>query len=241
MFKKPFNIMLSALCCTALLASCGGNSGSNSSSESTEETAEKGSITVSPENTSIGGKFGKAFDIEDRDYTVNYEKSVIGDDKEIKMSVTFTRNDALPSVNFDEIAGSSDAGKKYLGKIEAEFLDENENVLFTADASASDIDKLLSLEVGDKSTITFTGYAKDDVVMKVKVFRLTSTLENSKRIENPVTATDDLEAVDDLEGLADLEGLDDLEALGKAAEAVGAMAGAAAKAADAANEISKRK
>ena len=151
------------------------------------------------------------------------------------MSVTFTRNDALPSVNFDEIAGSSDAGKKYLGKIEAEFLDENENVLFTADASASDIDKLLSLEVGDKSTITFTGYAKDDVVMKVKVFRLTSTLENSKRIENPVTATDDLEAVDDLEGL------DDLEALGKAAEAVGAMAGAAAKAADAANEISKRK
>ena len=81
MFKKPFNIMLCALCCTALLASCGGNSGSNSSSESTEEAAEKGSITVSPENTSIGGKFGKAFDIEDRDYTVNYETSVIGDDK----------------------------------------------------------------------------------------------------------------------------------------------------------------
>lgn len=128
-----------------------------------------------------------------------------------------------------------------MGKIEAEFLDENENVLFTANVSASDIDKLLSLEVGDKSTITFTGYAKDDVVMKVKVFRLTSTLENSKRIENPVTATDDLEALDDLEGLDDLKGLDDLEALGKAAEAVGAMAGAAAKAADAANEISKRK
>ena len=39
--------------------------------------------------------------------------------------------------------------------------------------------------------------------------------------------------------LGDLD--DQLESLGKAAEAVGAMAGAAAKAADAANEISKNR
>ncbi|MGN0205653.1 MAG: hypothetical protein ACI4BC_00275 [Muribaculaceae bacterium] len=220
--------MLSALCCTALLTACGGSSSSNSSEESTEETANDGTLKVTPETASIGGKFGKAFDIDYKEYTVKLEDSWSGD-KMAKMSITVTRNDVKPSVNFDEIAGSHDAGKKYVGDIEAEFLDEIEEVLFTARVSLSnysDIDKLLTLEEGDKTTITVSGYAQEDAIKKAKMFRLTSKLENNRHAGKTGSATDELE--------------EQMEALGKAAEAVGAMAGAAAKAADAANEISKR-
>ena len=228
MFKKTFNIMLSALCCTALLTACGGSSSSNSSEESTEETANDGTLKVTPETASIGGKFGKAFDIDDRDYTLKIEDGW-GGDKKAKMSITVTRNDVKPSVNFDEIAGSYDAGKKYVGDIEAEFLDENEDVLFTARVSLgnyTDIDKLLTLEEGDKTTITVSAYEKEDVIMKAKKFRLTSKLENNSHAGKPGSVTDDLE--------------EQMDALGKAADAVGAMVGAAAKAAEAADEISKR-
>ena len=228
MFKKTFNIMLSALCCTALLTACGGSSSSNSSEESTEETANDGTLKVTPETASIGGKFGKAFDIDDRDYTLKIEDGW-GGNKEAKMSITVTRNDVKPSVNFDEIAGSHDAGKKYVGDIEAEFLDENEDVLFTARVSLgnyTDIDKLLTLEEGDKTTITVSTYEEEDVIMKAKKFRLTSKLENNSHAGKPGSVTDDLE--------------EQMDALGKAADAVGAMVGAAAKAAEAADEISKR-
>lgn len=228
MFKKTFNIMLSALCCTALLTACGGSSSSNSSEESTEETANDGTLKVTPETASIGGKFGKAFDIDDREYTLKIEDGW-GGDKKAKMSITVTRNDVKPSVNFDEIAGSYDAGKKYVGDIEAEFLDENEDVLFTARVSLdnyTDIDKLLTLEEGDKTTITVSTYEEEDVIMKAKKFRLTSKLENNSHAGKPGSVTDDLE--------------EQMDALGKAADAVGAMVGAAAKAAEAADEISKR-
>ena len=228
MFKKTFNIMLSALCCTALLTACGGSSSSNSSEESTEETANDGTLKVTPETASIGGKFGKAFDIDDKEYTLKIEDGW-GGDKKAKMSITVTRNDVKPSVNFDEIAGSYDAGKKYVGDIEAEFLDENEDVLFTARVSLgnyTDIDKLLTLEEGDKTTITVSTYEEEDVIMKAKKFRLTSKLENNSHAGKPGSVTDDLE--------------EQMDALGKAADAVGAMVGAAAKAAEAADEISKR-
>ena len=228
MFKKTFNIMLSALCCTALLTACGGSSSSNSSEESTEETANDGTLKVTPEKPNIGGKFGKAFDIDDREYTLKIEDGW-GGDKKAKMRITVTRNDVKPSVNFDEIAGSYDAGKKYVGDIEAEFLDENEDVLFTARVrlgNYTDIDKLLTLEEGDKTTITVSTYEEEDVIMKAKKFRLTSKLENNSHAGKPGSVTDDLE--------------EQMDALGKAADAVGAMVGAAAKAAEAADEISKR-
>ena len=114
-----------------------------------------------------------------------------------------------------------------MGDIEAEFLDENEDVLFTATIYGyTDIDKLLTLEEGDKTTITVSAYEKEDVIMKAKKFRLTSKLENNSHAGKPGSVTDDLE--------------EQMDALGKAADAVGAMVGAAAKAAEAADEISKR-
>ena len=185
MLKKTFNIMLSALCCTALLTACGGSSSSESNSESTEtEAIDDGTIKVSPESTKIGGKFGKAFNFDDKQYTIKIEDGW-GGDKKVKMSITMTRNDSKPSVNFDEIAGSHDAGKKYVGDIVAEFLDENDDVIFTAEANYSDIDKLLTLEDGDKTTITFSTYEKESVVLKAKRFRLTSKLENNRRAGKP--------------------------------------------------------
>ena len=65
------------------------------------------------------------------------------------------------------------------------------------------------------------------IARKAVRFRLTSTLENNSHAGRPGSVLGDLD--------------DQLESLGKAAEAVGAMAGAAAKAADAANEISKNR
>ena len=228
MLKNTFNIMLSALCCTALLTACGGSSSSESNSESTEtEAIDDGTLKVSPESTKIGGKFGKAFNFDDKQYTIKIEDGWRGD-KKVKMSIAMTRNDSKPSVNFDDIAGSHDAGKKYVGDIEAEFLDENDDVIFTASArlgNYDDIDKLLTLEDGDKTTITFSSYEKESVVLKAKRFRLTSKLENNSRAGKPGSELDELG--------------EQMESLGKAAEAVGAMAGAAAKAADAANELSK--
>lgn len=231
MLKKTFTIMLSALCCTALLTACGGNS--NSSSESTEETteatADDGALKVRPESTNIGGKFGKAFNFDDKEYTIKMDDGWRGD-KKVKMSITLTRNDVKPSVDFNDIAGSYDAGKKYVGDIEAEFLDDNDDVLFTARVTLGnydDIDKLLTLEEGDKTNVTFSTFEKESIVLKAKKFRLTSKLEKNSRAGKPGSGMDELE--------------EQMNALGKAADAVGAMAGAAAKAADAANELNKNR
>ena len=231
MLKKTFTIMLSALCCTALLTACGGNS--NSSSESTEETteatADDGALKVRPESTNIGGKFGKAFNFDDKEYTIKMEDGW-GGKKDVKMSITMTRNDVKPSVDFDDISGSHDAGKKYVGDIEAEFLDENDDVLFTARVTLGnydDIDKLLTLEEGDKTNVTFSTFEGESTVLKAKKFRLTSKLEKNSRAGKPGSELDELD--------------EQMDALGKAADAFGAMAGAAVKAADAANEISKNR
>ena len=229
MLKKTFNIMLSALCCTALLTACGGSSSSESSGESTEKTTDDGTLKVRPESTNIGGKFGKAFNFDDKEYIIKMEDSYVSD-KAVTMSITMTRNDVKPSVNFNEISGSHDAGKKYVGDIEAEFLDENDDVLFTARVTLrnyDDIDKLLTLEEGDKTNVTFSTYEKESTVLKAKKFRLTSKLENNSRAGKPGSELDELG--------------EQMEALGKAADAVGAMAGAAVKAADAANELNKRR
>ena len=230
MLKKTFTIMLSALCCTALLTACGGNSSSSSDSkENTEATADDGALKVRPESTNIGGKFGKAFNFDDKEYTIKMEDGW-GGDKKVKMSITMTRNDVKPSVNFNDIAGSHDAGKKYVGDIEAEFLDDNDDVLFTARVTLGnydDIDKLLTLEDGDKTNVPFSTYEKESAVLKAKKFRLTSKLEKNSRAGEPGSELDELD--------------EQMDALGKAADAFGAMAGAAVKAADAANEISKNR
>ena len=210
MLKKTFTIMLSALCCTALLTACGGNSSSSSDSkENTEATADDGALKVRPESTNIGGKSGKAFNFDDKEYTIKMEDGW-GGDKKVKMSITMTRNDVKPSVNFNDIAGSHDAGKKYVGDIEAEFLDDNDDVLFTARVTLGnydDIDKLLTLEDGDKTNVTFSTYEKESAVLKAKKFRLTSKLEKNSRAGKPGSELDELDELLELDELEELEEL----------------------------------
>lgn len=225
MVKKSIRMLLCALCCTTLLVSCGGSK-SDSGKESSEAQKET-TIKVRPESTSIGGKFGKAFSFEDKEYALKLENSY-SSDYYVKLNITMTRNNVKPSVNFNEIAGSHDAGKKYVGDIEAEFLDENDDVVFTARVGLSnytDIDKLLTLEEGDRTTVTFSSYESKATVNSAKKFRLTSTLENNRRAGKAGSEMDELNEA--------------MQSLGEVTDAFGAMFDAASKTIDAANKLNK--
>lgn len=216
--------MLCALCCTTMLVACGSKSDSNKESN---EAPKEAVIKVSPESTTIGGKFGKAFSFADKEYTLKLEDSYTND-YQVNLNITMTRNSVKPSVNLNDIAGSHGAGKKYVGDLEAEFLDENDDVVFTSRVGVShysDIDKLLTLEEGDKTTVTFTSHQSKAEVNSVKKFRVTSTLENNSRAKK---SGSDMDEIDDA-----LQTLDDVS------DALGAMFGATSKAIDAANKLSK--
>ena len=103
MIKKTFYAVLCAMCCATVMTSCGGGSSSSESSE-TEKT-EEDVIKVSPESTTVGGKWGKAFDFEDKAYTLKVEEGW-GSDMEVSLVITFTRNGNTPEVSVNEIEGS---------------------------------------------------------------------------------------------------------------------------------------
>ncbi len=89
----------------------------------------------------------------------------------------------------------------------------------------TDIDKLLTLEEGDRTTVTFSSYESKATVNSAKTFRLTSTLENNHRAGKAGSETDELhEAV---------------QSLGEVTDAFGAMFDAASKTIDAANKLNK--
>lgn len=225
MVKKSIRMLLCALCCTTLLVSCGGSK-SDSGKDSSEAQKET-TIKVRPESTSIGGKFGKAFSFEDKEYALKLEDAYMNDHR-VKLSVTMTRNNVKPSVDLNEIAGSHDAGKKYVGDMQAEFLDENDDVVFTARVSFgnyTDIDKLLTLEEEDKANVTFSALASKAEVNSAKKFRLTSTLENNRRAGKAGSEMDELNEA--------------MQSLGEVTDAFGAMFDAASKTIDAANKLNK--
>ena len=104
--------------------------------------------------------------------------------------------------------------------MEAEFLDENDEPLFTANVRTGNytaIDKLLALSEGDKTSATFSSYEPMETIKKAKKFRITSTVEaNSKAVNGSSDSNDDLdEAADDLEKAS--------KAVGDAAKAAGAI------------------
>lgn len=218
MIKKTFYAVMCAMCCATVMTSCGGGSSSKESGEA--EKTEEAALKVSPESTNVGGKWGKAFDFEDKAYTLKVEEGW-GSDMEVSLVITFTRNANTPDVNFDEIAGSHDARKKYVGDMEAEFLDENDEPLFTARVGTGNytaIDKLLALSEGDKTSATFSAYKPMETIQKAKKFRITSTVEaNSKAVNNPNgdSNADIDKAADDLEKAS--------KAVGDAAKAAGAI------------------
>ena len=219
MIKKTFYAVLCAMCCATVMTSCGGGSSSSESSE-TEKT-EEDVIKVSPESTTVGGKWGKAFDFEDKAYTLKVEDSCFESEYKVSLTITFTRNANTPEVDFAEITGANDdPSKKYHAEMEAEFLDENDEPLFTANVRTGNytaIDKLLALSEGDKTSATFSSYEPMETIKKAKKFRITSTVEaNSKAVNGSSDSNDDLDkAADDLEKAS--------KAVGDAAKAAGAI------------------
>lgn len=216
MLKQSINLLICALFSTALFTSCGG--GESTSSTSTEET-EDAPLKIKPESTKIGGKFGKLYSFEDKEYTIKTESAFSGE-YEMTLNITLTRNGEKPSFNLDEVSDDS-SKKKYTADIEIEFLDKDGETLFSTDAS--DISKLLSLEEDDKASITFFTYKTMAEIEEVKYFRLTSILK-----ENSNAGKSSDEEIDE-----------ELEAVGEAANAMGALFGAASEAAKAAEKLSK--
>lgn len=216
MLKQSINLLICALFSTALFTSCGG--GESTSSTSTEET-EDAPLKIKPESTKIGGKFGKLYSFEDKEYTIKTESAFSGE-YEMTLNITLTRNGEIPSFNLDEVSDDS-SKKKYTADIEIEFLDKDGETLFSTDAS--DISKLLSLEEDDKASITFFTYKTMAEIEEVKYFRLTSILK-----ENSNAGKSSDEEIDE-----------ELEAVGEAANAMGALFGAASEAAKAAEKLSK--
>lgn len=220
MLKQSINLLICALFSTALFTSCGG--GESTSSTSTEET-EDAPLKIKPESTKIGGKFGKLYSFEDKEYTIKTESAFSGK-YEMTLNITLTRNGEKPSFNLDEVSDDS-SKKKYTADIEIEFLDKDGETLFSTDAS--DISKLLSLEEDDKASITFFTYKTMAEIEEVKYFRLTSILK-----ENSNAGKSSDEEIDE-------EIDEELEAIGEAANAMGALFGAASEAAKAAEKLSK--
>lgn len=211
MLKKSFTLMLSALCCTALLTACGGSSSSESNSESTETEA----IEVTPESSSINGKLGKAFDVVDKTYKItegDYGKEI---------SVTIKRNDSKPKVNFDDLVDKYSAfnsSKPLIGDFMVEFLDESGNKITDADLSGDSFHSIISMVEGDETSISFSCNGNPS---GAKTFRIISTVKSNDN----ATGDTELDAA--------------VETAKESAKAAGKVLDAASSAIDALNSLSK--
>lgn len=221
--KKSILSLVAAVSISALLTACGGSSDSSVAQGAApgEEQAEA-PLKVKPKNTNIGGKWGKAFDFEDREYTLTIDNSYSSTKAVIKVSLT--RNANTPEVDFTQMAGSHENSNKYVADMEAEFFDENGESLFTAKVGLSnytDIDKLLNLCEGDEATVTFSAFEEEDVIRKARTFRITSTMELNSRYGGDTDLDAEVQSA--------------TEAIGAAADMMNAMGSAMGAAADAAN------
>lgn len=208
----------------AMTTACGG-----SSKIDTKSKADDAPVVIKPASTTIGGKLGKAFDVEDVEYTIT-RGGIFN-----KMKVTISRNASEALVNLDDVVwrgSSKDSTKPLIGEFTIDYLDTNGSVLGSSTASDG-FDTAMTLLEGDKCSIEFC--VEDEVLASVKTFRLGTTLkENVDALKN---------AIPDGLGISD----DDIETMQKAANAATSMIGAAASAIGAAgdaaevlNELDKR-
>ena len=197
MLKKSINMLLCALCCTALLTSCGS---SNSSSESSDEGNKQ--VEVKLESKTISGKLGKAFDIVDKDYKIS---------DSYNLSVTFKRNDSKPLVNFEELSSEEDAidsNKHYIGIFIVELLDESGDILEESSIDGESFNSLMNLVEGDETSIKFTCFVDTEAVKSFRVKSIVKDNENKGSKDS-----DNLDKIEDLD--------DVIDATKKSAEAVG--------------------
>ena len=215
MKKVLFKTML-LVAALAMTTACGGSSKNDTKSE-----ADEAPVVIKPASTTIGGKLGKAFDVEDVEYTItrNYVN---------EMKVTISRNASEALVNLDDIVGygSSDGSTKPLyGQFTIDFLDANGAVLGSS-TDAGGFDAAMSLLEVDKCSLTF--YVDEEVLATVKTFRLGTTLkDNPDALKNAIPdglgiSDEDLETIERTTAVA-------TSMMGAAASAIG-MAGDAAEA-----------
>ena len=201
MLKKSINMLLCALCCTALLTSCGGSNSSSESYESSDDGNKQ--VEVKLESKTISGKLGKAFDIVDKDYKIS---------DSYNLSVTFKRNDSKPLVKFEELSSEEDAldsNKPYIGIFIVELLDESGDILEESSIDGESFNSLMNLVEGDETSIKFTCFVDTEAV---KSFRVKSIVK-----ENEYKDSKDSDNLDKIEDLDDV-----IDVTKKSAEAVGA-------------------
>ena len=216
MKKVLFKTML-LVAALAMTTACGGSSKTDTQKGAEAEDAP---VVIKPASTTIGGKLGKAFDVEDVEYTIT--RGIVN-----KMKVTISRNASEALVNLDDVvaSGSSDGSTKSLiGEFTIDFLDANGAVLGSGTDSGG-FDAAMSLLEGDKCSLDF--YVDDEVLATVKTFRLGTTLkENPDALKNAIPeglgiSDEDLETIERTTAVA-------TSMMGAAASAIG-MAGDAAE------------
>ncbi|MGM9851452.1 MAG: hypothetical protein ACI306_04845 [Muribaculaceae bacterium] len=216
MKKVLFKTML-LVAALAMTTACGGSS-KNDTQKGAE--AEDAPVVIKPASTTIGGKLGKAFDVEDVEYTIT--RGIVN-----KMKVTISRNASEALVNLDDVVASGSAEgstKSLIGEFTIDFLDANGAVLGSGTDSGG-FDAAMSLLEGDKCSLDF--YVDEEVLATVKTFRLGTTLkENPDALKNAIPdglgiSDEDLETIERTTAVA-------TSMMGAAASAIG-MAGDAAE------------
>lgn len=215
MKKVLFKTML-LVAALAMTTACGG-----SSKIDTKSKADDAPVVIKPASTTIGGKLGKAFDVEDVEYTIT-RGGIFN-----KMKVTISRNASEALVNLDDVVwlgSSKDSTKPLIGQFTIDYLDANGAVLGSGTDSGG-FDAAMSLLEGDKCSLDF--YVDDEVLAAVKTFRLGTTLkENPDALKNAIPdglgiSDEDLETIERTTAVA-------TSMMGAAASAIG-MAGDAAE------------
>ncbi len=216
MKKVLFKTML-LVAALAMTTACGGSS-KNDTQKGAE--AEDAPVVIKPASTTIGGKLGKAFDVEDVEYTIT--RGIVN-----KMKVTISRNASEALVNLDDVVASGSAEgstKSLIGEFTIDFLDANGAVLGSGTDSGG-FDAAMSLLEGDKCSLDF--YVDEEVLATVKTFRLGTTLkDNPDALKNAIPdglgiSDEDLETIERTTAVA-------TSMMGAAASAIG-MAGDAAE------------
>lgn len=144
-------------------------------------------LEAKPESTTVGGKWGKAFTIEDKAYPFVVAEEKADGSMSVEMSISLTRIDAPTEVNIADVHTSKGDTNKYKGEVVIEFLDANGNVIEDDDAKSSEVKKLLQAAIGDKVSLTFRISESKEKIQTIKKFRLTTTVEENDKY-NPEAA-----------------------------------------------------
>lgn len=217
---------MAALGMCALMTACGGSSDSGSESTGTTE------IAVKPQKTDIGGEWGKAYNVVEKEYKLRVEDSYGSGNADAVIKVSLTRNESVAGNLSEVLAGSEKETNAYVAGLEVEFFDESGESIFSTTADSSDIDKLLTLCPGDEATVTFKVIYQDlDLIKKAASFRIISTMEPNSKLKTVGGAIQD--AADAIDAMDPDVTLDD------AADALNAAANMMGAAVDAANALNK--